>query len=57
MNAHPSYLPGLLKLWRDGLVPRGGVVHVDVEHDDACAFLRVGVCTCHPFVSVRQEAA
>ena len=56
MNA-PAYLPALLKLWRDGLIPNGRVIHVDVQHTESCMFLHVGVCDCRPFVAIRKEAA
>ena len=53
----PTYLPALMKLWRDGMIPRGQVVNVDVQHDRSCAYFRDGVCDCQPVVTVQREAA
>jgi hypothetical protein len=53
----PAYLPAILKLWRDGLIPSGSVVHLDIGHEAGCRYFRDGICTCRPFASVRQVAA
>jgi hypothetical protein len=28
------------------MVPKGSLAHLDVRHDDDCAFLRGGICAC-----------
>jgi hypothetical protein len=54
----PNYVETILRLWHSGMIPRGSVVHVEIEHDADCRMMTgAGICDCAPFVSVRREAA
>ena len=41
-----TYAEVLVRLVREGKVPRGAVTSVEVRHDDCCAIYRGGACTC-----------
>ena len=50
----PAYVRKINYLHRLGLVPRVGVAHLDVYHDDWCRHLAgTGSCNCAPEVKVR----
>jgi hypothetical protein len=54
----PSYLHTIARLFEAGAIPRGHVVHVDVQHDRECALLNgLTTCNCEPLVMVRRNAA
>ena len=54
----PAYLDTILRLWQSGVIPRGRVVHVDVQHDSDCALMHgLLACSCEPLVTVRRDAA
>jgi hypothetical protein len=58
MKPPARYLEVLAQMCRDGVIPRGQVVHVDVEHDAGCSLLNgLMTCDCQPLVTVRPEAA
>ena len=49
----PAYIAEIARMLRDGVIPRGQVVHVDVAHDAGCGMLTGdGVCSCRPLVTV-----
>ena len=54
----PAYLDTILRLWQSGVIPRGQVVNVDVQHDSDCALMHgLLACSCEPLVTVRRDAA
>ena len=44
----PRYLDALLEIGK--AAPIGSIIHVEVQHDDDCAFFRDKPCDCEPVV-------
>lgn len=45
----PAYLPLLIRHFQDRKLPPG-VHHIEVRHDDDCAFWRGLPCDCEPII-------
>lgn len=51
----PNYIAKLTKLTATQPIIPGTIRHVDIYHDDWCAFYRGKPCNCDPDVSFRDE--
>jgi hypothetical protein len=48
----PAYLPVLVRMHRDRIIPPGRVTHIEIAHDIWCAHFRYGRCDCEPRVTL-----
>jgi hypothetical protein len=58
MTKPPAYVEAIMRLFRSGVIQRGQVASVVVEHDRDCALMNgLLTCSCKPLVTVRRDAA
>ena len=48
-----NYYDKVMKLFREGKVPRGRLTEVDIYHDAWCGINRGGYCNCDPELKLR----
>ncbi|MBV9122726.1 MAG: hypothetical protein JO112_05175 [Planctomycetes bacterium] len=53
--AKHNYYKKLMKLYRQGKIPKASLAEVDIYHDDWCEVNKGGYCNCDPVIQLRSQ--